>query len=94
MLEEAEGLIGDPTYTPTPSSIASSTTLTGSISTGQPATLTRHQAIQGLTAPSPNAKNCQPAWHRTPGDIMSEHRATSSRKARATSSETATRRKS
>jgi hypothetical protein len=42
-----------------------------------------------LTAPSPNAKNCQPARHRTPGDIMSEHRATSSRNARATSSESA-----
>src|SRR5438552_14639418 len=37
----------------------------------------------------PNAKNYPPARHRTPGDIMSEHRATSSRNARATSSESA-----
>ena len=37
----------------------------------------------------PNAKNCQPARHRTPGDIRSEHRARSSRNAWATSSESA-----
>jgi hypothetical protein len=42
-----------------------------------------------LTAAPPNAKNYPPARHRTPGDIMSEHRATPSRNARATSSESA-----
>jgi hypothetical protein len=47
------------------------------------------KASKDWTAPSPNAKNCQPERHRTPGDIMSEHRATSSRNARATSSESA-----
>ena len=44
---------------------------------------------QGLTIPQPDATNYPPARHRTPGDIMSEYRATSSRNARATSSESA-----
>jgi hypothetical protein len=39
--------------------------------------------------PPPDANNCQPARHRTPGDIMSDHQAKSSRNARATSSESA-----
>jgi hypothetical protein len=46
----------------------------------------RHPRIE---RPRRQCKNCQPARHRTPGDIMSEHRATSSRNARATSSESA-----
>src|SRR6202040_2412776 len=45
--------------------------------------------VQGLTIPQPDATNYPPARHRTPGDIMSEYRATSSRNARATSSESA-----
>jgi len=40
-----------------------------------------------LTIPQLNATNYPPARHRTPGDIMSEYRARSSRNARATSSE-------
>ena len=44
---------------------------------------------QGLTVPQPDATNYPPARRRTPGDIMSEYRATSSRNARATSSESA-----
>ena len=44
---------------------------------------------QGLTIPQPDATNYPPARHRTPGDIRSEYRATSSRNARATSSESA-----
>jgi hypothetical protein len=42
-----------------------------------------------LTELPPNAKNYPPVRHRATGDIMSEHRATSSRNARATSSESA-----
>src|SRR6516162_4715170 len=42
-----------------------------------------------LTIPQLNATNYPPARHRTPGDIMSEYRATSSRNAWATSSESA-----
>jgi hypothetical protein len=45
--------------------------------------------IPGLTALQTDATNHAPARHRTPGDIMSEYRATSSRNARATSSESA-----
>ena len=52
--------------------------------------LRQHSAFQGLTAPT---TQCQKLFRQrgiaTPGDIMSEHRATSSRKARATSSESA-----
>ena len=47
--------------------------------------------VQGLTIPQPDATNYPPARHRTPADIMSEYRATSSRNARATSSESAPR---
>ena len=47
-------------------------------------------SFQGLTAPQSDATNYPPARHRTPGDIISEPRATSSRNARATSSESAT----
>ena len=39
-----------------------------------------------IDLPTPDATNYPPARHRTPGDIMSEYRATSSRNARATSS--------
>ena len=42
-----------------------------------------------LILPQPNARNYPPARHRSPGDIMSEYRATSSRNARATSSKSA-----
>jgi hypothetical protein len=43
---------------------------------------------EALTASQSDATNYPPARHRT-GDIMSEYRATSSRSARATSSESA-----
>lgn len=56
----------------------------------QPATPARQQGSQELTAPQRSAKNYPPARHRTPGDIMSEYPAASSRNARATSSESAT----
>ena len=46
-------------------------------------------SFNGLTAPQPDGKNYPPARHRTPGDFMSECRATSSRNARAASSESA-----
>jgi len=46
-------------------------------------------SFQGLTAPQSDATNYPPARHRTPGEIISEPRATSSRNARATSSESA-----
>ena len=49
----------------------------------------RAAADDALTAPQPDATNYPPARHRIPGDIMSERRATSSRNARATSSESA-----
>jgi hypothetical protein len=42
-----------------------------------------------LTISQPDDKNHSPARHRSPGDIMSEYRATSSRNAWATSSESA-----
>jgi hypothetical protein len=42
-----------------------------------------------LTAPTIECKNSSASEAPNPGDIMSEHRATSSRNARATSSESA-----
>ena len=45
--------------------------------------------LQGLTILQPDATNYPPARHRTPNDIMSEYRATPSRNAQATSSESA-----
>jgi hypothetical protein len=42
-----------------------------------------------LTVPQPNARNYRASKSTSPGDIMSEHRATSSRNARATSLESA-----
>jgi hypothetical protein len=115
---------------PTPSSMASSTTRTGSISPATacdarappsyqrndrpscPAGLQCPEAarslrryvvarslaacsaqlgglLQALTTPQPNARNYPASEAPDPDDIMSEHRATSSRNARATSSESA-----
>ena len=57
--------------------------------TGHSLRRSRDQPSKGLTTPATRCNKCQPARHRTPGGIMSEHRATSSRNARATSSESA-----